>query len=364
MGILRQIALGTVALLVSTAGAVALSTGTASGQCGTSTIPTGATSTLGAVAGYTGDQLANAVAIVNAGTALGVSTQGDIIGVMTAIGESGLRNLTYGDNLHGVTNPDGMPTDSVGLFQQQHWWGPLAIRMDPGKAAGLFFQRLLTLPGWETMPPTAAAHAIQRNADPNHYTPFYSAAAQIVGALISSAGGGACTISGDAQAIAQQLVQAADTGRLSGSVPDHIKEIRWIAQGRIVPNCGIDIRILQVLLLAVQHFDRVQVSDINRACTGQIAGLGTKSLHYIDGGGRAVDFLSLNGQHLTGADGLSLRLIALLDPVMPTGAHVGQRDCRALAGDSVATTRWTQVDDYCTHLHVDVGSNGSPLTIQ
>ena len=86
MGILRQIALGAVALLVSTAGAVALSTGTASGQCGTSAIPASATSTLGAVAGYSGDQLANAVAIANAGTALGVSTQGDIIGVMTAIG--------------------------------------------------------------------------------------------------------------------------------------------------------------------------------------------------------------------------------------------------------------------------------------
>ena len=183
--------------------------------------------------------------------------------------------------------------------------------------------------------------------------------------MISSAGGGACTIGGDERAIAQQLVQAADTGRLSGSVPDHIKEIRWIAQGLIVPNCGIDIRILQVLLLAVQHFDRVQVRDINRACTGQIAGLGTKSLHHIDGGGRAVDFLSLNGQRLTGSDGLSLRLIALLDPVMPSGSHVGQRDCRALASDSVATTTWwTQVDDYCTHLHVDVGLNGNSLVIQ
>ena len=363
MGLLKQLALGTVALLALTAGAVALSTGTASGHCGTSDIPAGASSTVGTVAGYSGDQLENAAAIINAGTALGVSTQGDIIGVMTAIGESGLRNLTYGDNLQGVTNPDGTPTDSVGLFQQQHWWGPLATRMDPAKAATLFFQRLVALSSWETMTPTAAAHAIQRNADPNYYSPFYAAAAQIVGTLISSDGGGACTISGDEQAIAQQLVQAADTGRLRGSVPDHIKEIRWIAQGQTVPDCGIDIRILRVLLLAVQHFDRVQVSDINRACTGQIAGLGTQSLHYLDGGGRAVDFLSLDGQHLTGSDGLSLRLIALLDPVMPTGAHVGQVNCRAIAGTSVSLTRWTQVNDFCTHLHVDVGLNGNPLVI-
>ena len=236
--------------------------------------------------------------------------------------------------------------------------------MDPATAANAFFQRLLKLPGWQTMTPTAAAHAIQRNQNPNYYAPFYGAAAQVVASLISGGAGGACTVTGDEQSIAQQLVDAANTGRLVGSVPDHIKEIRWIAAGQTMPDCGIDLRVLQVILLAVQHFDKVGVSDINRKCTGQIAGAGTQSLHYLDGGGRAVDFNMLDGIHLTGADGLSIRLIGLLDLVMPVGAHVGQAECRAEIGDSVALTHWTQFNDTCTHLHVDVGLNTNALLIQ
>ena len=72
----------------------------------------------------------------------------------------------------------------------------------------------------------------------------------------------------------------------------------------------------------------------------------------------------LDGIHLTGADGFSIRLIALLDPVIPVGAHVGQADCRAEIGDSVALTHWTQFNDTCTHLHVDVGVNTNPLLIR
>lgn len=366
MGIFKTITAAAVALLAATGGAVTLSTGSpaGSGTCGTSAISATTAATQSSIAGYAGDQLANAALIINAGSALGLDSQGDIIAVMTAMGESGLRNITYGDNLNGVTNPDGTPTDSVGLFQQQHWWGTLAQRMDPATAATAFFQRLLKLPGWQTMTPTAAAHAIQRNQNPNYYAPFYSAAAQVVASLISGGAGGACTVTGDEQSIAKQLVDAANTGRLVGSVPDHIKEIRWIAAGQTMPDCGIDLRVLQVILLAVQHFDKVGVSDINRKCTGQIAGAGTQSLHYLDGGGRAVDFNMLDGIHLTGADGLSIRLIGLLDPVMPVGAHVGQAECRAEIGDSVALTHWTQFNDTCTHLHVDVGLNTNPLLIQ
>src|ERR1700760_2000495 len=87
-----------------------------------------------AVDGYSGDQLANAAAIINAGTALGVGIEGDEIGVMTAMGESGLRILDYGDQ----AGPD-----SRGLFQQRTFWGTLAQRMNASDSATLFFQRLV-----------------------------------------------------------------------------------------------------------------------------------------------------------------------------------------------------------------------------
>lgn len=285
-------------------------------------------------------QLENAGQIMNAAAELHLPTQAQTIGVMTAIGESTLRNLDHGDN---AINPDGTIADSVGLFQQQErGYGPLADRMDPFKAATAFFTRLMGVNGWQTMEPTLAAHTVQINADPNYYTPFYAPATAIVQRLLSTGGAGACAISGDAVQLAQQLVDAADQSRLIDSTPDHIKEIRWIAQGQVVLDCGVDVRILQVLVLSLQIFDQVGVSDINRKCTGQIEGAGTASSHYLNGGGLAVDFYQLNGQGVTGADGNSIHLISALDPVMPKGARVGQVECRVAADTTIATANFTR----------------------
>jgi hypothetical protein len=129
-----------------------------------------------------------------------------------------------------------------------------------------------------------------------------------------------------------------------------------------MPDCGVDVRILQVLILALQIFDQVGVSDINRKCTGQIEGAGTASSHYFNGGGLAIDFYRLNGQSLTGADGNSIRLITTLDPVMPDGARVGQSLCRSEAGTTIGTTHFTQFDDTCNHLHIDVGFTDGTFT--
>jgi hypothetical protein len=104
-------------------------------------------------------------------------------------------------------------------------------------------------------------------------------------------------------------------------------------------------RILQVLVLALQIFDQVGVSDINRKCAGQIEGAGTASSQHFQGGGLAVDFYRLNGQSLTGADGNSLRLISAPDPVMPDLARAGQIQCRAEAGTTIGTSHFAQFDD-------------------
>ena len=368
MGFKTVISLGMTGIIVALGGAFTLSSGTG---CSPHQIDVTASASTGTpISGFSGDQLVNAAEIMNAATTAGLSGQAQVLGVMTAIGESGLRNLTYGDAVQGVTNPDGTATSSLGLSQQQQWWGSVKDRLDPARSAALFFSRLAGLSGWEKLTPTAAAHEIQANADPNFYTPFVKPASEIVAALNSGTGsatraGGSCGVSGmsaDSQALALELVTHLDDGTLTGPA-NHMAQIRSIAQGTVVPNCGIDPRILQVMVIAVRQFDHVGVSSINRKCTDEILGAGKLSSHYIDGGGHAVDFNTLDGRPLTGADGLSLRLIGLLDPLMPAGSRVGQAQCRAHDGVSLTLQRFGQLNDFCTHLHVDLGSATGQLSL-
>jgi hypothetical protein len=134
------------------------------------------------VAGYSGEQLANARVIVAVAAARHLPVAAAVLGVATAMGESSLRNLPYGD---GAINPDGTVADSVGLFQQQHWWGTRAERMTPSYAAGAFFSHLVRVRGWEAKSPTAAIHAVQRNADPMFYARFVPAAVEVVHYLVA-----------------------------------------------------------------------------------------------------------------------------------------------------------------------------------
>jgi hypothetical protein len=160
------------------------------------------------------------------------------------------------------------------------------------------------------------------------------------------------TVPSTVQKLAASLMADVAAGKLSGSVPDHIPEIRNLAEGIAAPGCGVDYRVLQVIKVAVDNFNTVGVSDINRRCTGQIEGAGAASAHYADGGGHAVDFDMLNGHGLTGGDAESLQLIAVLDPLVPAGTHVGQMECR----DSISLRNLVPFDDTCTHLHIDFGS--------
>lgn len=136
------------------------------------------------VAGWHGDQLENAALIMRAASAEGVEREGQILGVMAAMGESSLHNIGYGDwETSGVVNPDGTRTSSIGLFQQQEWWGSVETRMDPSRAAALFYGRLARLPGWQEMAPSHAIHRVQINTDSEHYAKFENDATEIVDAL-------------------------------------------------------------------------------------------------------------------------------------------------------------------------------------
>lgn len=139
------------------------------------------------VEGWSGEQLENAAIIVRTASALGFGRDGQILGVMTAMGESSLRNIDYGDwETRGFTNPDGSRTTSIGLFQQQDWWGTVEERMDPAASATLFFERLARLPGWQQLPPSHAIHRVQVNTDRDYYARFQDDAAAVVDTLSAS----------------------------------------------------------------------------------------------------------------------------------------------------------------------------------
>ena len=133
----------------------------------------------GPIAGYCQDRLVNAAWIMEAAKAQGIGTHTQAIGVMTAMGESSLRNIDYGD----AAGPD-----SRGLFQQRDngLWGTYEQRMDPYTAATSFFTKLVAIPGWKDLTPTQAAHAVQVNADPDHYTRWWADAETVVSALTAS----------------------------------------------------------------------------------------------------------------------------------------------------------------------------------
>lgn len=131
---------------------------------------------LPAVAGFSLEQVGNARAVVAAGAAMGLSLRDKAIGVMTAIGESSLRVLDHGD---------GAGPDSRGLFQQRDngAWGTYAERMDPTASATSFFRALARVGGRDAMAPTLVAHAVQRNADPQHYARHWDQAVALVARL-------------------------------------------------------------------------------------------------------------------------------------------------------------------------------------
>ncbi|HKU34807.1 MAG TPA: hypothetical protein VJP90_04580 [Paenarthrobacter sp.] len=108
------------------------------------------------------DQTANASLITAISVRRGLPPRAASIALATAMQESRLRNINYGDE----AGPD-----SRGLFQQRpsQGWGTEAQVMDPVYAANAFYDGLVKIPGYETMEVTQAAQAVQRSAFPRAY---------------------------------------------------------------------------------------------------------------------------------------------------------------------------------------------------
>jgi len=154
------------------------------------------TPTLGTDPSLSADRNANAQAIAQAALDLGLGRQGVLVGITVALTESSLDNVGYGD----VQN--GTPTSSRGLFQQLDSWGALEDRLNPTKAATMFYTGgqagqpgLTDIPAWEQMSVPAAAQAVQQSefADGSNYAAQLDRAQTITDALLTGGRGQSCT---------------------------------------------------------------------------------------------------------------------------------------------------------------------------
>ena len=109
------------------------------------------------------EQLANAATIITAThqrhlpalpAVPALPARAAVTAVATALQESGLRNLPYGDR------------DSLGLFQQRASWGPASVRLDPVASTGLFLDALEQVPDWQALATTVASDRVQHSAFP------------------------------------------------------------------------------------------------------------------------------------------------------------------------------------------------------
>ena len=121
----------------------------------------------------TTEQVENARMIAAVAQSRGLPDRALVIALATAQQESRLRNLAYGDR------------DSLGLFQQRpsQGWGSEAQVQDPNYAAGIFFDRLIEVPGWESGRLTEVAQAVQRSGFPEAYQQWEPMATELTAAL-------------------------------------------------------------------------------------------------------------------------------------------------------------------------------------
>ncbi|MEU3658195.1 heavy metal transporter [Streptomyces sp. NPDC032940] len=122
---------------------------------------------------FTPEQAVNAATITAVGTARKLPERAVTIALATALQESALRNIDYGDR------------DSLGLFQQRpsQGWGSAKEIMDPAYAAGMFYDHLVEVPDYTRLPLTVAAQRVQRSGFPDAYAKHEPDATLLAAAL-------------------------------------------------------------------------------------------------------------------------------------------------------------------------------------
>jgi hypothetical protein len=114
---------------------------------------------LGQSVTFSPEQSANAATITAIALKRGLPARAATIANATAIQESKLRNIRFGDR------------DSLGLFQQRpsQGWGTVAQILDPVYATNRFYDALIKIDGYQSMEITKVAQKVQRSGSPLAY---------------------------------------------------------------------------------------------------------------------------------------------------------------------------------------------------
>jgi hypothetical protein len=121
--------------------------------------PPGCTANVGAPYPLAFDQAGIAATIAAIGERRHLPERAVTIALSTALQESDLENLSYGDR------------DSVGVFQQRpsQGWGTVAEIENPIYATGRFYSALVKVPRYTKIPVATAAQDVQHSADGSAY---------------------------------------------------------------------------------------------------------------------------------------------------------------------------------------------------
>ena len=105
------------------------------------------------------EQSQNAAIITAESIRRGLSAHAATVALATAMQESKLRNIDYGDR------------DSLGLFQQRpsQGWGTSKQIMDPWYSSGKFYEELVKFGNWKDISINDAAQQVQRSGYPEAY---------------------------------------------------------------------------------------------------------------------------------------------------------------------------------------------------
>jgi hypothetical protein len=152
-------------------------------------------------------------------------THAAVVALAVGLQESKLRNRAYGD------------LDSLGVFQQRtsQGWGTERQIMDPRYAASTFYDHLLKVKNWQTIPVTVAAQAVQRSALPEAYARWEDQAKALAEAFTgSTAAGLSCsfpepTVAAGPDKVVTLLAAELPTSRLSSS--GNVAELRAARPG-------------------------------------------------------------------------------------------------------------------------------------
>lgn len=166
-------------------------------------------------------------------------------------------------------------------------------------------------------------------------------------------------VSGNPQVLAQTLMNARAQGRFDSISYGVVSQIiAPVARGEApAAGCRLDIRVFQILVLTLNEYGSLFISDLLRSCPGVLQDppcpTSYTSPHCSDPG-RAVDFVRVGGTRITGGSA-SIPFLRFLDSIVPRGTQAGQSGCGSSISLEYITSRFA---DSCDHLHLAIPTSG------